>query len=433
MNIKLLHTRLFLSAVVMLVFFTGSVFAQSNGWVQQTSGTNVNLEDIQFIDANNGWAVGWDNTILKTTDGGQTWVTKRSIVKGPFIYGVYFWDANKGWAAEDNGSILSTTDGGETWSEKSTSAPYLIDFDFVDANNGWAFGGLGAILHTTDGGTHWTSQNTKQGNDFYAGKFFNADTGVAVGYLGRCIRTTDGGNTWQQTSSYLAESFDDLSFINSTEGWAVGPLDTNTVIAHTTDGGQNWIKQKQLNGMNLDGIFFIDSQNGWASGGATGINRIQHGVILHTTDGGTSWEQSNFYFSNFYNLKAFSFIDANTGWIVGDAGIILHTTNGGVASVKEITGNALPKQFVLRQNYPNPFNPSTTIEFSIPKQSFVTLKVYDLLGREIATLVNKELMSGSYKTEFNASSAKSKLASGIYLYRLNADGNVQTKKLMLMK
>ena len=426
MNIKLLHTRLFFQAVVMLGFFTGSVFAQSSGWVQQTSGTNANLEDIQFIDANNGWAVGWDNTILKTTDGGQTWVTKRSIVKGPFIYGVFFWDANKGWAAEDNGSILSTTDGGENWSEKSTSAPYLLDFDFIDANNGWAFGGLGTILHTTDGGAQWTSQNTNQTNDFYAGKFFNADTGVAVGFLGRCIKTTDGGASWSQKSTLLSNSFNDLSFIDNITGWAAG----YNVIAHTTNGGDTWVMQKVLpDSLYLNGIHFADSQNGWASGNS----QSGAGIILHTTDGGTNWTQSNFNFSNFYNLKAFSFIGANTGWVVGDAGVILHTTNGGITSVKEITGNALPQQFVLSQNYPNPFNPSTTIEFSIPKQSFVTLKVYDLLGREVATLVNKELQAGSFKTQFDASSARAGLASGVYLYRLNAGGFVQTKKLMLMK
>jgi photosystem II stability/assembly factor-like uncharacterized protein len=410
----------------MLAFFTGSVFAQSIGWVQQTSGTTANLEDIQFIDANNGWAVGWDNTILKTTDGGQTWVTKHAIRNGPFIYGVFFIDANKGWAGEDNGSILSTTDGGENWSEISTSAPYILDFDFIDANNGWAFGGLGAILHTTDGGAHWTSQNTNQTNDFYAGKFFNADTGVAVGFLGRCIKTTDGGASWSQKSTLLSNSFNDLSFIDNTTGWAAG----YNVIAHTTNGGDSWVTQKILaDSLYLNGIHFADTQNGWASGNS----QSGAGIILHTTDGGTNWTQSNFYFSNFHNLKAFSFIDAKTGWVVGDAGVILHTTNGGVTSVNEITGNALPQQFVLKQNYPNPFNPSTTIEFSIPKQSFVTLKVYDLLGREVATLVNKELQAGSYKTQFDASSAKGGLASGVYLYRLNAGGFVQTKKLMLMK
>lgn len=420
-NLRIYGVCLFL----VFSFMSDILYAQSGSWAQQTSGTDVILEDIQFIDANNGWAVGWDNTIVKTTDGGQTWTTKRSIVNGPWIYGVFFLDANRGWAAENNGSILSTTDGGENWSETSTSALYLIDFDFIDANNGWAFGGLGAILHTTDGGAHWTSQNTNQGNDFYAGKFFNADTGVAVGYLGRCIRTTNGGTSWQQTSSGLTGSFSDLSFINNTEGWAVGSDFTNSIIAHTTDGGQTWTKQKQLNNYGLEGIFFVNSQNGWASGvGPPSYN----GVIVHTTDGGTNWQEQT-YSGTLNNLKAISFVDATTGWIAGDDGVILHTTNGGVTSVKEITGNALPQQFLLSQNYPNPFNPTTTIEFSIPKQSFVSLKVYDLLGREVATLVNEELHGGSYKTQFNAPN----LSSGVYLYRLNAGGFIQTKKLMLMK
>ena len=102
---------------------------------------------------------------------------------------------------------------------------------------------------------------------------------------------------------------------------------------------------------------------------------------------------------------------------------------GDISTSVQADENASPTNFTLEQNYPNPFNPSTTIEFSIPKESFVTLKVYDLLGREVTSLVNKELQSGSYKTQLNASN----LASGVYLYRLNANGITQTRKLTVMK
>jgi hypothetical protein len=102
---------------------------------------------------------------------------------------------------------------------------------------------------------------------------------------------------------------------------------------------------------------------------------------------------------------------------------------GDIGTSVQADENGFPTNFTLKQNYPNPFNPSTTIEFSIPKESFVTLKVYDLLGREVASLVNKELQAGSYKTQFDASN----LASSVYLYQLNENGFVQTKKLMLMK
>ena len=113
----------------------------------------------------------------------------------------------------------------------------------------------------------------------------------------------------------------------------------------------------------------------------------------------------------YYRLKQFDFDGSST-----------------YSKIIEVTV-ANPKDFSLDQNYPNPFNPSTTIRFSVPQKSFVSLKVYDLLGKEVADLIKKELQAGSYKTNFNASN----LASGVYLYRLNAGGFVQTKKLMLMK
>jgi len=90
--------------------------------------------------------------------------------------------------------------------------------------------------------------------------------------------------------------------------------------------------------------------------------------------------------------------------------------------------------FELAQNYPNPFNPSTVIKYSIPKESFVTLKIYNLLGQEVATLVNEDKPVGTYNAKFSTSDVSSgKLTSGIYLYRLTAGNYVQTKKMMLLK
>ena len=87
------------------------------------------------------------------------------------------------------------------------------------------------------------------------------------------------------------------------------------------------------------------------------------------------------------------------------------------------------KGYSLSQNYPNPFNPSTTISYTIPKSGFVQLKVYDLLGREVASLVDKERAVGNYKVEFNASN----LTSGIYFYRLQSNNFTETKKLAILK
>jgi len=136
-----------------------------------------------------------------------------------------------------------------------------------------------------------------------------------------------------------------------------------------------------------------------------------------------------------YNLKitnASLRTASTTGGPIGDltwelANGYNSTNDEIVTDVKEIP--ALPTAFVLNQNYPNPFNPKTNIEFSIPKNGNVTLKVFNILGQEVATLVNKEMAAGSYKVDFNASN----LSSGVYIYRLEAGSNSISKKMILMK
>ena len=100
-----------------------------------------------------------------------------------------------------------------------------------------------------------------------------------------------------------------------------------------------------------------------------------------------------------------------------------------ITSVEQISNSVLPKEFRLQQNYPNPFNPSTTIQFALPKRSEVMLKIFDLLGREVTTLVDEKLQPGEYKVIFEAEA----LSSGVYFYRIQAEGFVQTKELTLLK
>jgi len=108
-------------------------------------------------------------------------------------------------------------------------------------------------------------------------------------------------------------------------------------------------------------------------------------------------------------------------------GTILRTS-GGTTSVEEIT-NEIPTNYFLSQNYPNPFNPSTSIEYSIPSESFVELKVYDVLGNEIATLVNEQQQAGVYRASFNANN----LPSGMYFARITANEFTQVVKMILLK
>jgi hypothetical protein len=98
-----------------------------------------------------------------------------------------------------------------------------------------------------------------------------------------------------------------------------------------------------------------------------------------------------------------------------------------LTSVEQTSG--LPTEYALHQNYPNPFNPLTTISFSLPEQEKVTLRIYDVLGREVATLIDDTLQPGEYRTQFDASG----VSSGVYFYRLIAGGYVSTKKMSVVK
>ena len=103
--------------------------------------------------------------------------------------------------------------------------------------------------------------------------------------------------------------------------------------------------------------------------------------------------------------------------------------SGGLLTAVEQDLDVLPVKFRLDQNFPNPFNPTTTIRFAIPKPAFVILKLYDLHGREVTTLVNREMSSGEFDVVFDATG----LASGVYFYRIQAEEFTQFKKLMLLK
>jgi hypothetical protein len=157
----------------------------------------------------------------------------------------------------------------------------------------------------------------------------------------------------------------------------------------------------------------------------------QLGGIFLSTNNGTSWASVNAGLANspvwalmVIDEDLFAGTSGSTGsvWKRPLSEMITSTSVGQASS-------QLPKIYNLRQNYPNPFNPSTTISFSLPSKSFVTLKVFDIMSREVTTLINKELSAGNYLQKWNAVN----ISSGIYFYRLQAGAFTETKKLVLLK
>jgi len=136
-------------------------------------------------------------------------------------------------------------------------------------------------------------------------------------------------------------------------------------------------------------------------------------------------------------------IDIETNWDADSLSVVVFVQSSGLKTVyqsetikysdlvvsNDDNANQIPEEFILEQNYPNPFNPSSTIKFSIPTSEFVTLKVFDILGNEVAALVNENKLSGTYEVLFSAA----RLSGGVYFYQLKAGEFLQTKKMILMK
>jgi hypothetical protein len=200
-----------------------------------------------------------------------------------------------------------------------------------------------------------------------------------------------------------------------------GICDTlKAAILRTTNGGATWTSQSSGTLATLIGVHFTDANTGTAVGGG--------GTILRTTNGGTTWINQSSGTTN--SLLGVYFTNTNTGIAVGENGTILRTTTGGirVTDVKDIV-SALPNQFALEQNYPNPFNPATVISYELPVTSNVRLIIYDVLGREVQTLINEHQNAGNHSVTLDAGN----LPSGVYFYRLQAGSYNATKKLLLLK
>jgi len=429
--------------------------------------------------SNKIWAVGENGTIVRSIDNGNNWVTKSSGFYFNHFTGMQFTSRNTGFVSGDD-KILRTTDGGNNWTiifDDSIVTNFESMF-FLNEQTGWAFGRTyqtlrGRLLRTTDSGNSWESM--WEITPLYQGEIFFVDPLYGwINFFDGLMRTTDGGYTWN-TVSY--NDFTDLYFTSRDIGWAssyiVNGFDINGIISKTTDGGLNWLPILEDSLDLLIDIIFLDNNLGVAVGGDPSTNYIGKNNFIITMDGGASWQKKSFDFKfhriqfldyskavatieangldkiiltkdagitwedeflfshgDFDGLGAIAFVDSTTGWISGTFSSLLKTTNGGVTFIDNEEKNyTQPKEFLLHQNYPNPFNPSTDISYSIPNSSLVQIKIFDVLGREVSTLLNEEKIAGNYKINFNASN----LTSGVYFYRLQAGSFVQTKKMILIK
>ncbi len=414
-------------------------------WRQIPSPTDKTLRNLHFIDAQTGWAAGEDGTIIHTSNGGDDWIVQNSTVQ-TFIVDIFFINENIGWAITFRDTfpfgsiILNTTNGGDNWiaEDYPDGNVFMNTIFFFDSVNGWIGGTY--IAGTTNGGATWVRADVDSGMisglPVFNFNFYNRQFGYACGgYLdlaGVIWRTTNYGESWsaagvspdQVFDLYIIDSLNTITLSGDPEGFfGIGDI-------KTTDAGTSWTYEElSLSGLSF-AIDFRTESEGWSASGFK---------FLFTSDRGESWiDKETPDSAIIFDLV---FIDSRNGFAVGENGVILKYIPG-PADVNEISNDVVSSDIVLYQNYPNPFNPITKIRYTIPsvtlsevEGSFITLKVYDVLGNEIATLVNEEKPAGDYDVDFNTDliNKKGVFSNGVYFYQLRSGTFVQTKKMIYLK
>ncbi len=373
------------------------------------------------------FATGLGGIFYRSTDNGQNW-SALSVPSGVQTMScMKFTSPTTGVIAGATGKINYTTNGGTSWSGYTLGTSRFWGID-IKGYLGLAVNTVGNVYRSMNGGSSW-SQSSGLGN-VYLYSVSIADSVTAFLCTGQqqynVYKTTDAGISWNPVFTARANLFG-ISFVSPMKGAVVGDAGQLYV---TYDGGSSWIDQRQDTLIDFRAV-------AWS--GSTIVAAGLNGVIVRSTD-----EGDTFTLMNSPTGSTLFAVDISTS---GNAvsSILLAGESGNMfrynllaADVRAGGEEPVPYSPALEQNYPNPFNPSTTIRYSIPGQlpSFrnaatvnVSLKIYDVMGREVSVLVDEQQPSGNYSVRFNAAS----LSSGIYFYRLSAGEFVAAKRMLLLK
>ncbi|NNJ53171.1 MAG: T9SS type A sorting domain-containing protein [Ignavibacteriaceae bacterium] len=342
----------------------------------------------------------WQNlNMRRSTNGGSNFstITPPSAGITAFIapFRTYYNDASIIYAGRDK--IFKSTNSGNSWTATNNNTvldgnPALamdISYqseDIVYVATAPFQTSRGNVFRTTNGGAEWTNITGNLPDRFPSDMAVDPlnDNVVFITFYGfgsgHVFKSTNSGDNWTDVSDNLPDVPVPAVIVdpNNTDHVYIG---TDIGVFVSTDGGGNW---QDFNNALPDGVQGMDLN----------ICRVNNVLRVMTHGNGA------------YERKLLSTIVSNSG-----------------------SGPSVVINYQLGQNYPNPFNPSTTIEFKVQRAGLTTLKVYDVIGNQVATLVERDLPAGDFSIDFDASN----LTSGTYLYRLESGNFVETKKMILLK
>jgi photosystem II stability/assembly factor-like uncharacterized protein len=306
-------------------------------WMLLPTGTTDALAAVYFLDAQTGWVLAGQQTVLYTENGGQSWEARTSPTSKK-RNDLFFLDKDRGWIVGNDALILSTIDGGKTWTEQAS--PVSTDYDlstiqFVDADHGWIAAHniwmspnppinmrfYGHVLRTTDGGQSWESvyyNSSRSVDDLF---FVDANQGwhlsttfdpSRIDWWYSVYHTSNGGDTWGRQSIPTETYLRDIYMVDATTGWMVGDDDWNDGPVWRTTNGSNWVDATTGADQDLYGVHFVGVNQGWIRSAS---------AIWHTANGGMDWAPQTLE-PGCTGFTDFFFVPTGQGWVVGENGIV---------------------------------------------------------------------------------------------------------------
>jgi len=413
-------------------------------WNQYPTGVPYSLFAVDFYESGSGLigiAVGQGGTVLRTANAGVTWTLVSNSVPpvNPTIWlnDVKFVTADEVYAAGMGGVIIKSIDGGQNWTEirgyddpihtirgiaydASTDKVHFVGyagayFEYKRSTSAWthrtdilwtmhsiAFstkvesdgrgiiaGTDGLVWNTDNHGVNWVSRNSGRYDYLNDVVFANDEVAFICGNNGTILQTNNHGNAWSVKNSPTSEHLRSIDL-----KLTASPYPDDIILTVCGDNGKIYTTKNRI--------------ASWVPATISGETRHFYGVCLRSSTLGT--------------------VVGEVGTGAGNVGAMYNTNGNGAVGVVQ-TGTNVPKKFALNQNFPNPFNPTTKISFALAKAGPVMLTVFDMSGKEVATLVNTALTAGNFEYTFDGS----KLSSGVYFYRIITNDFVESKKMTLLK
>ena len=403
--------RLFACVAILLSSFLIATIPTNAQWMK-TNGLYAGSVYALAVRGTNLFAGTYYGGVFLSTDNGTSWTSSglsdvaAFTVSGPNLFaGTYY------------GFVFLSTNDGTSWTEVDSGLvdphKHIYALTVIDTN---LFAGTDAgVFLSTNSGTGWTEVNSGLTKTFVS-SFAVSGNNLFVGtYDGGVFLSTNFGTSWTEVNSGLTNTIVRALYVSGVNLFA-GTYGGGVFLS--TNNGTDWTEVNSGLSNTYVGAFAVSGSNLFAG---------TDGGIFLSTNNGNSWTEVNSGFNDSHVL-AFTVCGANlfAGTLVGR---VWRRPLSEMITSAEIRTGDVPMKFSLEQNYPNPFNPATTISFSLPAQSFVSLKVFNALGREVSELVSDELQAGTYLRQWNAAG----LASGMYFYRLQAGQFSETKKLVLIR